>query len=74
MYEVFVSFVICLAAQPGVCKDETLVWTSDQNLTPQSCMMQSMPRIAEWYDKNKSWAHKWTVQKFGCRTKPVVEA
>lgn len=46
--------LVCLAASPQTCREERLLVGYDL-ADAQSCMMGSVPIIAEWADANPEW-------------------
>lgn len=56
---------VCLLADPGQCKDVTLVYTAE-NLTPMQCTMRAAPEIAKWAEAHPGYfAKRWTCRRAG---------
>jgi hypothetical protein len=51
----------CIVATPDTCRDQRVL--IEASATPQQCMMNAMPTIAQWGSQHP----KWFVQKWKCQ-------
>jgi hypothetical protein len=59
------ALLVCLADNPSKCKEESLVY-STENLTPMQCLMGAQAEIAKWSEYHPRWvAKKWTCRQAG---------
>jgi hypothetical protein len=55
----------CLAADLSRCKNVSLTYSAD-GLSPEQCMMTSMPEIAKWSTEHPNWVPmRWSCHPAG---------
>jgi hypothetical protein len=53
---------ICLLADPGVCRDQTI--PLDADVSPMRCVMFAPPHVAKWSEEHPEWR----VVRWRCST------
>lgn len=52
---------VCIITQPSTCRDQRML--IEANATPQQCMMNAQPTIAQWGSEHPEWF----VQRWKCQ-------
>lgn len=56
--------LICLAANPSVCRDQSIATAA--NITPFQCLMGAQIELAKWSANNPTWKiARWKCQRAG---------
>jgi hypothetical protein len=64
------SIMACLLASPDDCKLHELQFSTEEGLTPYTCMMKSMPILAKWSEEHPQWK----IEKWTCKYKKGTDA